>query len=182
MKSLIGARITGIIYQDKAGEKKLLSGLSIQVKFLSSSRIIGVLYHDDADVECIMNDIELEGLTYQTEASDDEKILEAVSIAAILYGDPATLGETSLSESRIMGLAYREEGSEDTKLLAEFSHTVEILLWPRVTGILCREEHSSRKKILKSSAVSGFLYQDEGLAEVKLVSGVNFSGILCEKV
>ena len=182
MKSLIGVKITGIIYQDeRTDEKRLLSRLNIHVKLLTNSKVVGVLYHDDSVDESILSDLQLEGLTYWTTSEDDERILEAAKIVAILYGDPASLGKQSLCDLRIKGLIYQDETSGQTKLLADFDHTVHILPWLQVTGMLCREEGSFKNKIFESARLSGFLYQDEDREDVNLVSGVRICGVLCEQ-
>jgi hypothetical protein len=182
MKVLSGVKITGIIYQEEGSdEKKLQSGLNIQVKLLTNSKVVGVLYHDDSADESILSDLQLDGLTYLTKSEDDERILEASKIMAILYGDPVSLGKQSLCELRIKGLIYQDETSGETTLLADFNHTVHILPWPQVTGMLCREEGSLKKKIFESATLSGFLYQDEGREDVNLVSGVRICGVLCEQ-
>ena len=182
MKDLSGVKITGIIYQDEAtDEKKLLSGLNIQVKLLTNSKVVGALYHDDSADESILSDLQLEGLTYWTTSEDDERILEAPKIIAILYGGSASLGKQSLCDLRIKGLIYRDETSSEAKLLADFSHTIHILPWPQVTGLLCREKGSLKKKIFESATLSGFLYQDEDREDVNLVSGVRICGVLCER-
>src|SRR5450756_2464267 len=90
MKSLAGARVTGIIYEDEAGERKLLSGLSIEVKLLNNSKIVGVLYRDAGVDENVVSDIQLEGITHEITERDDDRILEASKIVAILYGDPTS--------------------------------------------------------------------------------------------
>ena len=143
--------------------------------------MVGVLYHDDSADESIVSDLQLDGLTYWTTGEDDERILEASKIMAILYGDPAALGKQSLCDLRIKGLIYQDEGSGEAKLFADFNHTVHILPWPQVTGMLCRQEGSLNKKIFESSRLSGFLYQDEGREDVNLVSGVRICGVLCEQ-
>ena len=174
-------KITGIIYQDESTEeKKLQSGLNIQVKLLTNSKVVGVLYHDDSPDESLQSDLQLEGLTYWTTSEDDERILEAAKIVAILYGGSASEGKRGLCDLRIKGLIYQDETSGDSKLLADFDNTVHILPWQQVTGILCREAGSLKKKIFESATLSGFLYQDENREEVKLVSGVRICGVLCE--
>jgi hypothetical protein len=182
MKGVIGEKITGIIYQDeRTDEKRLQSGLNIHVKLLTNSKVVGVLYHDDSADESILSDLQLDGLTYWTTSQDDERILEASKIVAILYGDPASLSKRSLFDLRIKGLIYHDETSGEAKLLSGFSHTVHILPWTQVTGLLCREEASLKKKIFESATLSGFLYQDEDREEVNLVSGVRICGVLCER-
>jgi hypothetical protein len=181
MKSLIGARVTGIIYEDEADEKKLLSGLNIEVRLLNNAKVVGVLYRDAEVDENVLSDIELEGVTYWVTERDDERILEASNIVAILYGDPSSLAEQRLCDLRIKGLIYQEDESKEAKLLAGFCSTVHLLPWPRVTGIICREKDSLNKKIFESSSLSGFLYQDEDREDVNLVSGVRICGVLCEQ-
>jgi len=178
---MTGARVTALIYEDKADEKKLLSGLSIEVRLLSNSKVVGVLYRDDGVDESVLSDIELEGITYAITEQDDERILEASKIVAILYGDPTSLAEQRLCNLRIKGLIYQEEGSKEAKLLAGFCSTVHILPWPRVTSIICRVEDSPDKKMFNSDGISGFLYQDRDHDDVKLVSGVRICGVLCEQ-
>ena len=122
MKGLTGVKITGIIYLDElTDEKKLFSGTNIQVKLLTNSKVVGVLYHDDGTDESIVSDLQLDGLTYWTTSQDDERILEASKITAILYGDPASLGKQSLCDLRIKGLIYQDEGSNEAKLFADFT-------------------------------------------------------------
>ena len=182
MKGLRGVKITGIIYLDEStDEKKLQSGLNIQVKLLTNSKVVGVLYHDNSAEESILSDLQLDGLTYWTTSEDDERILEASKIVAILYGDSVLLGKQSPCDLRIKGLIYQDETSSETKLFRDFSHTVHILPWPQVTGLLCREEGSFKKKIFESATLSGFLYQDEDRQDVNLVSGVRICGVLCEQ-
>ena len=181
MKSLIGARVTGIIYADEADEKKLLSGLSIEVRLLNNSKVVGVLYRDAGADESVLSDIQLEGITYGITGRDDDRILEASKIVAILYGDPTSLAEQRLCDLRIKGLIYQEDGSKEAKLLAGFCSTVHVLPWPRVTSIICREEAASDKKMFNSEGISGFLYQDRDHDDVKLVSGVRICGVLCEE-
>ena len=95
MKVLSRMKLPGIIYQEEGSdEKKLQSGLNIDVKLLTNSKVVGVLYHDDSADESILSDLQLDGLTYWTTSEDDERILEASKIVAILfYGDPVSLGE-----------------------------------------------------------------------------------------
>ncbi len=182
MKDLSGVKITGIIYQDEStDEKKLQSGLNIQVKLLTNSKVVGALYHDDSADESILSDLQFEGLTYWTASEDDERILEASKIVAILYGDFASLSKKSLCDLRIQGLIYHDETSGEAKLLSDFGHAIHILPWPQVTGLLCREKGSFKKKILESATLSGFLYQDEDRLDVNLVSGVRICGVLCER-
>jgi len=182
MKGLSGVKITGIIYQDEGtDEKRLQSGLNIDVKLLTNSKVVGVLYRDDSDDESILSDLQLDGLTYWTTSEDDERILEASKIVAILYGDPVSLGKKSLCDLRIKGLIYQDKTSSETKLLADFDQTVHILPWLHVTGMLCREEGSLKKKIFESATLSGFLYRDEDREDVNLVSGVRICGVLCEQ-
>jgi len=96
MKVLSGVKITGIIYQEEGtDEKKLQSGLNIDVKLLTNSKVVGVLYHDDSADESILSDLQLDGLTYWTTTEDDERILAASKIVAILYGDPVSLGRNN---------------------------------------------------------------------------------------
>jgi hypothetical protein len=183
MKELREVKITGIIYMDElTDEKKLSSGMNVQVKLLANSKVVGVLYRDDdgAD-ESIVSDLELDGLTYWTTGEDDERILDASKIVAILYGDPAPAGTRSLCDMRIKGLIYQQEGSDDATLFADFSDTVHIVPWPQVTGVLCRQKNSLKRRIFESPRISGFLYQDEGREDVNLVSGVRICGILCEQ-
>jgi hypothetical protein len=181
MKSLAGARITGIIYEDQADERKLLSGLSIEVKLLNNSKVVGVLYRNAGVDENVVSDIQLEGITHVITERDDDRILEASKIVAILYGDPTSIAGQRLCELRIKGLIYQEEGSKEAKLLAGFCSTVHILPWPRVTSIICRVEDSPDKKMFNSEGISGFLYQDRDQEDVKLVSGVRICGVLCEQ-
>ena len=181
MKSLIGAMVTGIIYEDEAGEKKLLSGLSIEVRLLTNSKVVGVLYRDAGADESVLSDIQLEGVTYGITGREDDRILEASKIVAILYGDPTSLAEQRLCDLRIKGLIYQEDGSREAKLLAGFCSTVHVLPWPQVTGIICREEDAADKKMFNSDGISGFLYQDRDHDDVKLVSGVRICGVLCEQ-
>jgi hypothetical protein len=143
--------------------------------------VVGVLYHDESADESILSDLQLDGLTYWTTSEDDERILEASKIVAILYGDPTSLSKKSLCDLRIKGLIYHDETSGEAKLLSDFSHTVHILPWPQVTGLLCREIGSLKKKIFESATLSGFLYQDEDREDVNLVSGVRICGVLCER-
>jgi hypothetical protein len=182
MKSFRGVKITGIIYVDElTDEKKLSSGMNVQVKLLTNSKVVGVLYRDDGADESIVSDLELDGLTYWTTGEDDERILEASKIIAILYGEPTPVGTQSLCDVRIKGLIYQDEGSSDAKLFADFSRTVHIVPWPQVTGVLCRQKGLLNKKIFESPRLSGFLYQDEGREDVNLVSGVQICGVLCEQ-
>jgi len=182
MKELREVKITGIIYLDElTDEKKLASGMNVQVKLLANSKVVGVLYHDDGADESIVSDIELDGLIYWTTGEDDERILNASKIIAILYGDPTPAGTRALCDMRIKGLIYREEGSDDATLFANFNDIGHIVPWPQVTGVLCRQKNSRKKKIFESSRISGFLYQDEGREDVNLVSGVRICGILCEQ-
>jgi hypothetical protein len=181
VKSLTGAKITGIIYEDQVGEKKLLSGLNVEVRLLNDSKVVGVLYRDAGVDENVLSDIQLDGLTFRTTQQEDEQILEASKIVAILYGDPAALTEQRLCDLRIKGLIYQEEGARETKLLSGFCSTVHILPWPRVTSMIFRVEDSPDKKMFNSEGISGFLYQDRNHADVKLVSGVRICGVLCER-
>ncbi len=182
MKNLSGAKITGIIYLDEAtDEKKLSSRMSIKVKLLTNSKVVGVLYRKESADESILSDLQLDGLTYWTTGEDDDRILEASKITAILYGEPTALDNQALCDLRIKGLIYQDEGSDKAKLLADFSHTVHIVPWPQVTGVLCRQNGSLNKKIFESARLSGFLYQDEGHKDVNVVSGVRICGVLCEQ-
>jgi len=181
MKSLIGAKITGIIYEDQADEKKLLSGLSVEVRLLNDSKMVGVLYRDAGVDENVLSDIQLEGLTYTITGQDDEQILAASKIVALLYGDPESLAGPRLCDLLIRGLIYQEEGARETKLLSGFNSTVQILPWSRVTSVICRVEDSPDKKMFNSEGISGFLYQDRNHDDVKLVSGVRICGVLCER-
>lgn len=182
MKELREVKITGIIYLDElTDEKKLASGMNVQVKLLANSKVVGVLYHDDGADENLVSDLELDGLTYWTTGEDDERILDASKIIAILYGDPTPLGTRVLCDMRIKGLIYQEEGSDDATLFADFSDTVHIVPWPQVTGVVCRQKNSLKKKIFESPCLSGFLYQNEGREDVNLVSGVRICGVLCEQ-
>jgi hypothetical protein len=181
MKSLAGARVTGIIYEDEAGERKLLSGLSIEVKLLNNSKIVGVLYRDAGVDENVVSDIQLEGITHEITERDDDRILEASKIVAILYGDPTSLAEQRLCDLRIKGLIYQVEGSKEAKLLSGFCSTVQILPWPHVTSIICGIKDSPDKKMFNSEGISGFLYQDRDHDDVKLISGVRICGVLCEQ-
>jgi hypothetical protein len=181
MKELREVKITGIIYLDEStDEKKLSSGMDVQVKLLANSKVVGILYRDDGTDESIVSDLELDGLTYWTMGEDDERILDAKKIIAILYGDPAPLGTQRLCDLRIKGLIYQEEGSDAT-LFTDFNDIVHIVPWPQVTGVLCRQKDSLKKKIFESPRLSGFLYQDEGREDVNLVSGVRICGVLCEQ-
>ncbi|MGZ5502854.1 MAG: hypothetical protein ACXW1O_06805 [Halobacteriota archaeon] len=182
MKNLTGAKITGIIYLDElTDEKKLSSGMNIKVKLLTNSKVVGVLFRKESADESILSDLLLDGLTYRTTSEDDDRILEASKITAILYGEPAALDKQVPCDLRIKGLIYQEEGSDKAKLLTDFSHTVHIVSWPQVTGVLCRYHNSLDKKIFESASISGFLYQDEGREDINLVSGVSICGVLCEQ-
>jgi hypothetical protein len=181
MKSLVGARVTGIIYEDEPDEKKLLSGLSIEVRLLNNAKVVGVLYRDAGADESVLSDIQLEGVTYRISGRDDDRILEASKIVAILYGDPTSLAEQRLCDLRIKGLIYQEESSKEAKVLSGFCSTVHVLPWPWVTGIICQEEDAPDKKMFNSEGISGFLYQDQDHEDVKLISGVTICGVLCEQ-
>jgi hypothetical protein len=182
MKSLRGAKITGIIYLDElTDEKKLSSGINIEVKLLSKTKVVGILYRRETADESILNDLQLVGLTYWTTNEDDDRILEASKITAILYGESAALEKQAVCDLRIKGLIYQDEESDKAKVFADFSDTVHIVPWQRVTGVLCRHTGSLDKKIFESSSLSGFLYQDEGREDVNLVSGVRICGVLCEQ-
>jgi hypothetical protein len=64
MKSLTGAKITGIIYLDElTDEKKLSSGMNIKVKLLTNSKVVGVLFRKESADESILSDLLLDGLT-----------------------------------------------------------------------------------------------------------------------
>ncbi len=181
MKHLSGARVTGIIYEDKADEKKLLSGLSIEVKLLNNSKVVGVLYRDAGADESVVNDVQLDGVAYKLTEQDDDRILEASKISAILYGDPTSIDQLRLGDLRIKGLIYEEDGSREPKILAGFSSTVDILPWSRVTAIICRDGGSPNKRMFNSEGISGFLYQDGDHNDVNLVSGVRICGVLCDQ-
>jgi len=182
MKNFCGAKITGIIYLDEVtAEKKLSSGMNVKVKLLTNSKVVGVLYRKESADESIISNLQLDGLTYWTTGEDDDRILEASKIVAILYGEPTSFDKQALCDLQIKGLIYQDEGSDKAKLLADFSHTVHIVPWQQVTGVLCRQNDSLNKKIFESASLSGFLYQDEGCEDVNLVCGVRICGVLCEK-
>jgi hypothetical protein len=163
LKLLGGSQITGITYLEKeSDEVKLLSASKFDVNLLRDTTASGVLYRD------------------QTAA--DVQLLEGSKIVGVLYAETSVpgikllrLAQTALklvSGQAVKGLLYQQQGGADVKLLSDVSD-LSTAAGALLTGVLHQESQMAALRLVSRQAVKGLLYQQQGGADVKLLSDVS---------
>jgi hypothetical protein len=163
LELLGGSQITGITYLKKESDDiKLVSASKFDVNILRDTTATGVLYRDQtaADVQLLAGS-KIVGVLYEETSVPGLKLLRVAHTALKLVSGQA-----------VKGLLYQQQGGADVKLLSDVSD-LSTAAGALLTGVLHQESQMGALRVVSGQAVKGLLYQQQGGADVKLLSDVS---------